>query len=126
MTNRLRAAGAGAKPEEEKFYLNTDHIKLIPVEDFRGFSVVTDNPKITKKRKGDTKMTTTFNRGNEYFDTYNIYNDEGQRIGMLEDHCRQVKKQYFVGWKMDTPDGNTGKTATFDNKEDAIKYSTGE
>lgn len=70
-------------------------------------------------------MTIKFNRGNTYFDTYHIYNDAGERIGMYEDHCRQVKSRYFVGWRMNAPNSNTGKTESFDNKEDAVNYAIG-
>ena len=68
-------------------------------------------------------MKITFNRGNAYFDTYHIYNEQGQRIGMLEDHCRGVKRQYFVGWKMDAPNRTTGKTKMFYSRDAAIAYA---
>ena len=71
-------------------------------------------------------MTINFNRGNAYFDTYHIYNEQGQRIGILEDHCRGVKRQYFVGWKMDSPNSTTGKTQSFYTKDEAIAYATSE
>jgi hypothetical protein len=71
-------------------------------------------------------MKITFNRGNQYFDTYHICNESGEKIGMLEDHCRGVKERYFVGWRMDAPNSKTGKTELFSSKEDAIKYATGE
>lgn len=75
-------------------------------------------------------MKIRFNRGNVYFDTYYIYNEDGQKIGIIEDHCRGVKNQYFVGWKLDNPSkmsGHlTGKTETFDNIEDAMIFSVGE
>lgn len=38
--------------------------------------------------------------GNAYFDTFYIY-AEGKYIGILEDHCRGVKKRYFVAWAGD-------------------------
>lgn len=75
-------------------------------------------------------MKIKFNRGNAYFDTYYIYNEEGQKIGIIEDHCRGVKQQYFVGWKLHNPSHlareTTGETQTFDTKEEAIFYSVGE
>jgi len=75
-------------------------------------------------------MKIRYHRGNEYFDTYYIYNEQGQTIGIIEDHCRRVKQQYFVGWKLSNPSellGHlTGKTETFDSKEEAMIYSVGE
>lgn len=73
-------------------------------------------------------MKVVFNRGNEYFDTYHVLDDSGKLVGMVEDHCRQVKTPYFVGWKLDAPSGKpltTGETQHFDNREDAIKYAAG-
>lgn len=66
------------------------------------------------------------NRGNAYFDTYYIFDEQGNRIGIIEDHCRGVKEQYFIGWKMDKPNGDSGKTQMFNTKEDAMIYSVGE
>jgi hypothetical protein len=75
-------------------------------------------------------MEIRFNRGNVYFDTYYIYNEQGKKVGIIEDHCRQVKHQYFVGWKLDNPSKMsgevTGKTETFDTIEEAMIYSVGE
>ena len=71
-------------------------------------------------------MEIRFNRGNSYFDTYYIYNEQGQKVGIIEDHCRQVKNQYFIGWKMDKPNGETGKTEMFNTIEEAMTYSVGE
>ena len=75
-------------------------------------------------------MNIRYNSGNEYFDTYYIYNEQCQIIGIIEDHCRQVKSQYFVGWKLDTPSkisgSLTGETKTFSTKEEALIYSVGE
>ena len=75
-------------------------------------------------------MKIRFNRGNAYFDTYHIYNNEGQTIGIIEDHCRGVKQQYFIGWKLDNPSklsGHlTGETEMFYTKEEAMIYSVGE
>jgi hypothetical protein len=76
-------------------------------------------------------MKIKFNRGrgNAYFDTYYIYNENGKTIGIIKDHCRGVKKQYFVGWKLDNPSkmsGHlTGKTETFNTIEEAMIYSVG-
>ena len=71
-----------------------------------------------------------FNRGNSYFDTYHIFNNQGKLIGILEDHCRQVKNQYFVGWKLHNPSkmsgSITGETESFETEEKAIFYSVGE
>lgn len=75
-------------------------------------------------------MKIKFNRGNAYFDTYYIYNENNQIIGIIEDHCRGVKRQYFIGWKLDNPSklgGNlTGKTEMFYTREEAMIYSVGE
>lgn len=65
--------------------------------------------------------------GNYYFDTYYIYDTEKRHyIGILEDHCRGVKHQYFVGWYFENgfiPDGfQPGETKTFDNEQDALNY----
>ena len=44
-------------------------------------------------------MKKIYRKGNAYFDTYYIYTKDGYRyIGILEDHCRGVKKPYFVAW----------------------------
>lgn len=75
-------------------------------------------------------MKMRFNRGNAYFDTYYIYNSDGQLVGIIEDHCRGVKNQYFVGWRLDNPSKmygyNTGKTESFYTIEEAMIYSVGE
>jgi hypothetical protein len=75
-------------------------------------------------------MKMKFNRGNAYFDTYYIYNEEGQKIGIIEDHCRGVKQRYFVGWKLHFPSHmsgeTTGETESFDTIEEAMIYSVGE
>jgi hypothetical protein len=75
-------------------------------------------------------MTIKFIKGNAYFDTYYIYNEEGKKIGIIEDHCRGVKKQYFIGWKLHNPSHlageTTGETEMFDTKEEAMIYSVGE
>ena len=74
-------------------------------------------------------MKIRFNKGNAYFNTYHIYNENGKTIGIIEDHCRGVKQQYFVGWKLDNPSkmpGHmTGKTESFDTIEEAMIYSVG-
>lgn len=70
-------------------------------------------------------MKMRFNRGNAYFDTYYIYNSEGCLTGIIEDHCRGVKQQYFVGWKK-MSGHNTGETESFDTIEEAMIYSVGE
>ena len=71
-------------------------------------------------------MKIKFNRGNAYFDTYYIYNEQNQRIGIIEDHCRGVKNQYFVGWKLEKPYSNIGTTESFYTIEEAMIYSVGE
>lgn len=75
-------------------------------------------------------MKIKFNRGNAYFDTYHIHNGNGQTVGIIEDHNRGVKQQYFVGWKLDTPSkmsGHlTGETKSFYTKEEAMIFSIGE
>ena len=69
-------------------------------------------------------MNIKFNRGNEYFDTYYIYNELYQVIGIIEDHCRQIKRQYFIGWKLHNlsriSGSLTGETKAFDTKEEAL------
>lgn len=71
-------------------------------------------------------MNITLNRANRYFDVYHIY-ENGHLLGIFEDHCRDVKERYFIGWKLDKPIGvnRTGKTKMFSTKEDAINYSIG-
>ena len=68
-------------------------------------------------------MKIVFNRGNAYFDTYYIYDDSHKQIGTFEHHCRGVKKEYFVGWKLNHDSLNTGMTESFGTKEEAILYS---
>lgn len=69
-----------------------------------------------------------FNRGNAYFDTYYIWDTEKDNyIGIIEDHCRGVKRQYFVGWKFEnnTFIPNTyqhGKTKSFYTYDEALSY----
>jgi hypothetical protein len=74
-------------------------------------------------------MTLKFNRGNAYFDTYHIYNEKGQVVGIIEHHCRDVKEKYFIGWRLDStarfPSHLSGKTQMFDTLEDALLYSVG-
>ena len=69
-------------------------------------------------------MDIRFNRGNAYFDTYHIYSEQGQLVGMLEDHCRGVKNRYFIGWRLDAPNGKTGKTEMFYSRDEAVAYAT--
>lgn len=65
---------------------------------------------------------------NGYFRTFYIYDTEkGKYIGIVEDHCSQVKTQYFVGWKFENNTfypgtHQSGKTAMFNSFEDALKY----
>ena len=67
-----------------------------------------------------------------FFDTYYVYDEEHHKyIGLLEDHCRQVKSHYYIGWYFDGtyyPESRKpGKTQMFDNMEDALFYiQTGE
>ena len=63
-----------------------------------------------------------YNRGNAYFDTYYVYDDNNNKIGILEDHCRGVKRQYFVGWKNKSQDKETWETKSFYTKDEAINY----
>jgi len=73
---------------------------------------------------GDIRRT----GGNAYFTTYGIYDDEGRKVGIYEDHWN-VKKRYFVGWRLDQPTkmpGHvTGTTQSFDKRDEAIQYSIG-
>lgn len=77
-------------------------------------------------------MRKLLNRSNEYFDTYNLYDEKGKFVGMLEDHLHHVEKRYFVGWH------NYGgvrsiagfvyvndewETKAFDTEEEAIAYA---
>jgi len=75
-------------------------------------------------------MKMIFNRGNAFFDTYYIYDEQNQKIGIIEDHCRGVKNQYFVGWKLHNPSHltgeTTGETESFYTIEEAMIYSVGE
>lgn len=69
-----------------------------------------------------------FNRGNAYFDTYWIYNEQERKyVGIIEDHCRGVKQRYFEGWKFKDNHfvPNTyqpGKTKMCDTYEEALAY----
>lgn len=69
-----------------------------------------------------------FNRGNAYFDTYYIYDNENNKfIGIIEDHCRGVLERYFVGWKFENntyiPDTHQScKTKSVDTYEEALIY----
>lgn len=60
--------------------------------------------------------------GNAYFDTFYIYHQR-KYIGILEDHCRGVKKRYFVAWAGDPYSNNTEyKIENFDAEEDALEF----
>lgn len=67
-----------------------------------------------------------------YFDTFYIFDTEkGHYIGVIEDHDRQVKHRYFVGWKFKDnhfkPHTNQpGKTKDFYNFAEALEYIQGE
>lgn len=67
-------------------------------------------------------MRINFNRGNAYFDTYHVYDDEGHHIGILEDHCRWVKEQYFVGWRKKENSTAWETKSPIDTKEETLKY----
>jgi len=66
-------------------------------------------------------MTVNFNRNNTYFDTYYVYDDKEHRIGILEDHCRKVKEEYFVGWRK-KGESTEWETKDFNTKEETLKY----
>lgn len=67
-------------------------------------------------------------KGNAYFDTYYIHDTEKRKyIGIIEDHCRGVRNQYFVGWKFKDnkyiPNSfQEGKSKDFDTYEEAFNY----
>lgn len=69
-----------------------------------------------------------FNKGNAYFDTYYIYDNEKKLyVGIIEDHCRGVKERYFVGWKFKNNEFipgtfQPGKTESFKKYEEALEY----
>lgn len=73
-----------------------------------------------------------FNRKNQFFTTYYIYDTDKQKyIGIIEDHDRGVKHRYFIGWKFQNNEfvPNTqqqGKTKTFYNYDDALTYIQGD
>jgi hypothetical protein len=74
------------------------------------------------------QMKKVFNRGNAYFDTYFLMDDNGKRLGMIEDHCRDVKIRYFIGWYSNNGNSDSdtrGKWSTkmFDTEQKAIEYS---
>lgn len=69
-------------------------------------------------------MKMRLNRRGMYFDTYHIYDENEIKVGIIEDHNRDVKSQYFVGWKL-TPSGSTWETEVFDTIDEAIIYSVG-
>ena len=68
--------------------------------------------------------------GNAYFDTYYIRDTEKDKyIGIIENHCRGVKKQYFVGWNFKNKNYipyitkyQPCKTETFDTYDEALNY----
>lgn len=70
-----------------------------------------------------------FIKGNAYFDTYYIRDTEKNKyIGIIENHCRGVKKPYFVGWNfkgnkfIPTWTFQPCKTETFDTYDEALNY----
>lgn len=69
-----------------------------------------------------------FNRGNAYFDSYDIWDTEKEHfVGVVEDHCRDVVERYFVGWKFQDNLYIPGrprpaKTKMFDTYEEALDY----
>lgn len=75
------------------------------------------------------KASINYQKGNEYFDTYKIIHCN-KTIGYIEDHCRQVKSRYFIGWKLNleksTPNESVWKTEMFNNPKDVIHYSLDE
>ena len=69
--------------------------------------------------------TIKYDRGNEFFDTYYIFDKDGKKIGIVEDHLRGVKIPYYVGWRL-KPNCSMGigQTKSFNSREDAIQYAT--
>jgi hypothetical protein len=67
-------------------------------------------------------MRINYNRGNAYFDTYYVYDKEGHQIGILEDHCRGVKEEYFVGWRKKENSDSWETKSPIDTKEETLKY----
>lgn len=69
-----------------------------------------------------------FNRRNLYIDTYHVYDTERKEfVGVIEDHCRDVSKRYFIGWKFEDnrfiPGSfQSGKTKMCDTYEEALEY----
>jgi hypothetical protein len=63
-----------------------------------------------------------YNRGNQYFDTYEIYDKiSGKYFGTLEVHSRYVKSEYFVGWFFD---GEKWSTKSCETENEALLYIT--
>lgn len=75
-------------------------------------------------------MKKIFNRSNQYFATYYIYDTEARHyVGVLEIHDRDVKRTYYVGWRFDggvfyPGTLQPGYTKDFDTEEEAMKYIT--
>lgn len=82
-----------------------------------------DSKDLSKELNGNRMH---FDRGNAYFDTYCIFTLKSHMIGIIEDHCRGVKEQYFIGWKLKETitDGNViCKTKMFNTAKEAVNYS---
>lgn len=69
-------------------------------------------------------MKIDYCKGNAYFDTYYVRDENGNEIGLLEDHCRGVKQEYFVGWKKlaEARPFDKWETKACDTKEEALDY----
>lgn len=64
-----------------------------------------------------------FNRSNQYFSTYNIYDRQHRLVGIIEYHDKHVSKPYFVGWKIVD---SKWETQSFSTIADAQYYSVGQ
>lgn len=60
---------------------------------------------------------------NFYFTMYTIFDENGKRLGMIEDHNVGVKKRYFIGWKIIGE--NRWETKPCYTLEAATMYSVG-
>lgn len=73
-------------------------------------------------KKNDNRLQEASNNG--YFSTINVFNNYGEKIGLVEYHYN-CKNPYYVGWRFEEKIGGmqTGKTKLFNSLEDAINYS---
>lgn len=67
-------------------------------------------------------MRINYRQRNEYFATYDCFNENGEKIGIIEEHDANIKIPYFVAWTNPSKAKYGWETKSFKTREEAIKH----